>query len=48
MVLIHCLDDKKNLRIFEVEDGSPNLVKVALENKGFKIISIGEYENEDR
>jgi RecJ-like exonuclease len=25
-----------------------NLVKVALENKGFKIMSIGEYENEGK
>jgi hypothetical protein len=45
MIMIHCLDTEKNLRIFEVKDGSPDLVKIALENKGFKILSIGECEN---
>jgi hypothetical protein len=45
MILIHCMDTEKNLRIFEVKDGSPNLVKIALEKKGFKILSIGDCEN---
>jgi hypothetical protein len=45
MIMIHCLDAKKNLRIFEVKDGSPDLVKIALENKGFKILSMGVCEN---
>jgi hypothetical protein len=45
MIMIHCLDTEKNLRIFEVKDGSPELVKIALEKKGFKILSIGGCEN---
>lgn len=39
-MLIYCLDQSKNMRIFEVYDGKPELVKIALENKGFKIIKL--------
>lgn len=40
----YCLDQNKQLRIFEVKDGKPELVKVAIENKGFKII---KFETEE-
>lgn len=39
-MLIYCLDQDNNLRVFEVKEGSSELVKIGLEKKGFKILSI--------
>jgi hypothetical protein len=36
---IFCLDESNNVRIFDVKEGNPELVKVSLKNKGYKLIN---------